>query len=1105
MWIGSAGSGRTGRAMMAALWLGGMLLPAQTTQGLISGRVADQATGKPLAHATVSYENPAAGTRGERTADGGGYYALPLLPPGTYRLRATAGKSYQPREFQEISLAVAGFLEVNFELRPFADVMDAKQARGVYFPKSRALLDFYGPDVDAGRALLLEPLDAREGRLESTVSEAIDPQQIRELPLTGRDAYNALVLQPAVSADTATARGIGVSVNGQRPSAANFLLDGLQNNNYLISGPLALVVPEALQEYRVSVSNFSAEYGRTGGYIANAVTKAGTKQWHGLAYFNWENESLDANDFSRNAQGLARAPAKEDEPGFQVGGPMVRNRLYGSTALDYDGSGSRGDALRFYLPTTQFMSSLKSYSADNPARQLLTAYQPPAVTGASILDDVAAVTVAPPVTVNRFAALERVDWAPAKSDRLMGRMAVARVDQPNFVWSPYQGFSSSLDENTTSLALAEEHIFSPALTGEARGGWSGDLLEFSRPHPEVPTFVVNRDNYPSDFVYLPGSMAAYAYRNRGRNWEFSENLTWAKGRHVWKFGGGFLRRRLDGYLTFGRDGDYIFSSFTAFTLDEPAPTTVEAGLSRQQLSAATPQRVIPDFNRQYEYNQFHVFAQDSFRVTSRLALNYGVRYESFGAPANTGSQKDALVELGNGANLGARLTGAQMVYPTGAEQMYSPDHGSVGLRAGLSYRPFENHSTVLRAAYGLFFEPEYDNLWQVIASNNFQLVTFDVSNYSPAGGVQFPKPLSQVIQSLPNLEVDRDFSQLTLYQPGMRNPYVHSYFAGMQHQASGNLTLEVNGLGSLGRKLISTDIVNRSGSRPGILDATQSRFQPELGDIYYRGNEGDSDYLALTALARYRSGRTQFQAAYTWSHSIDNQSEPLAGQYFDFQQFSPFATPAPSPATSTFTSQFDSRGDRGNSDFDQRHNLVFSGIYSFPGGSAWSRNWRVAAVGAIRSGLPYTVYGSGSSNGILANLENNRANLLTGAAAAELNAPAPGGRMLLNPAAFADPVSGQVGNTGRNAFPGPGFFNFDISLARSFGLRWPGEAGRLTVRADAFNFLNHANLGNPDSVLSSTSFGIATYGRQELSTGQPAVFPLRETARRVQILLRLEF
>jgi hypothetical protein len=1089
------------RHIVVSVWLTGMTLAAQTTQGLISGRVANQASGQPLPYATVSYENSAAGARGERQADGLGFYSLPLLPPGLYRLRATAGPLYQPREFQAIPLGVAGLLEIDFELRPMSDVMDAKQARGIYFPSARVLLDFYGPDVDSGRALLLEPLQVGEGKLQATVSQVVDPQQIQELPLNGRDAYNALVLQPAVNADLATARGIGVSVNGQRPSSSDFVLDGLQNNNNLITGPLALVVPEALQEYRISEANFSAEYGGTLGYMANAITKAGTPQWHGLAYFNLDNNILDANDFSRNAQGMPRAPSKEDEPGFQAGGPVVRNRLFSSTALDYNASHGRGDPLSFYLPSTQFMNYLPLLAADNPARLLLTEYPPPAVNGSSTFDFTAPVTFTPPVIVDRYTALERADWTASGKDRVFGRLALARVNQPYFLWSPYRGFSSSLAEQVTSLALGWERVLGPTLTSEMHGGWSADLLEFTRPHPEVPTFLVNPDNQPSQFVYLPGSLAAYAYRNHGRNLEWNETLTWANGRHIRKFGGGLLLRNLDGYLTFGRDGEYVFSSFFLFTQDDPAPVSVATALSRQQLTAPAPRRVTPDYNRNYRYDQYNVFAQDSFRVTGRLVLNYGARYESFGAPINTGAQKDALVALGDGSTLSAQLTGASMVFPTGTEQLFSTGHGSFGVRLGISDRPFGDHSTVFRAAYGMFYEPEFDNLWQIVASNNFEFVRFDLTGYTPPQGVPFLQPLSQTIQTLPDLSVDSGFSPLTLYQPGMRDPLVHSFFGGMEHQASSGLGFELDGLGSFGTNLITTDVVNRSFSVPGILDATGSRLQPQLPDIEFRGNQGESAYFALTALAHYRSGRTQFQAAYTWSHSIDNQSEPLAGQYFDFEQFNPFATPPPSPVQASFTRQFDSQVDRGSSDFDQRHNLVLSAIYFLPDNSSWWRGWRVAAVGAVRSGLPYTVYGSGLSNG---NLVNNRANL-TDPADAKVSLPVVGGRQLLNAFAFQDPVTGQLGNTGRNAFEGPGFYNFDLSLARSFRLRMLGENGRLSIRFDAFNFLNHANLGNPVSVLSSPDFGVATYGRQESSTGEPAVFPLQETARRIQILLRVEF
>ena len=137
-----------------------------------------------------------------------------------------------------------------------------------------------------------------------------------------------LVAQPTVSSDAGTSRGWGLAANGQRPSASNLLLDGLENNNYLVTGPLSAVAPESVQEYRVSVNNFSAEYGRTSGFLANAVTRSGGSAWHGTVYANWKNEALNANDFQNNRQGIPRTPIKEYQPGYFVGGPIVRETVF---------------------------------------------------------------------------------------------------------------------------------------------------------------------------------------------------------------------------------------------------------------------------------------------------------------------------------------------------------------------------------------------------------------------------------------------------------------------------------------------------------------------------------------------------------------------------------------------------------------------------------------------------------------------------------------------------------------------------------------------------------------------------------------------------------
>ena len=247
---------------------------AQTTQGLISGRLLDSRTGNPIAGATLRCSNAASGFGATTRSDQGGYYTLPLLSPGRYRVRAEA-QDHQAQEVQELELRVAARLELDFLMRPLSDVWEAGQYNSVFLPGSKTIVTFYGPDVDTSRSGSFDAQRGRMAPLESTISEVIDPQLMMDLPLAGRDAYTMLVTQPGVTADTTTARSLSLSVNGQRPSSSNFLLDGLESNNYLISGPLLSIAPEAIQEYRISTNNFSAEYGRTSGYIANVITVPG--------------------------------------------------------------------------------------------------------------------------------------------------------------------------------------------------------------------------------------------------------------------------------------------------------------------------------------------------------------------------------------------------------------------------------------------------------------------------------------------------------------------------------------------------------------------------------------------------------------------------------------------------------------------------------------------------------------------------------------------------------------------------------------------------------------------------------------------------------------
>ncbi|HYL39120.1 MAG TPA: carboxypeptidase regulatory-like domain-containing protein [Bryobacteraceae bacterium] len=1071
---------------------------SQTTQGLISGRLADSVTGRPVSAATILFSSSASNLAGASTSDASGYYYLPLLSPGFYQLRVTA-PGYQAQEVQQIELTVAARVELDFRLRPLSDVWEAGEYKSVFLPGSKTIVTFYGPDVDPSKTGSFDAQKGRRAALESTVSEVIDSNEIDNLPLAGRDVYTMLVTLPGVTSDAAIGRGLGLSINGQRPSASNFLLDGVENNNYLITGPLTVLAPEAIQEYRVSTNNFSAEYGRTSGFLANAITRSGSNSFHGVAYWYLSNDALNANAFQRNLLGSPRTPDKQSEPGYFVGGRILRDRMFFSSAWDYMRSRSQRDPFTFLLPSASFVNNFTA--PGSLARQLLTEFPAPVVKNGNLTT--AQLALAAPVAVDRYLAIERLDYTSRDGkDRVMGRVLVNRLSQPDFIWSPYKDFVSPLNEYTWAAAASYTRLVQPNLTNEARFSASDDNLHWSRAHPEIPSLTTGDvyivDGAAQSGVTLPGSPAFYAYKNANRSWELLDNLIWSRGRHVMTAGAGLLVRSADGFLTAGRDGQYTFSNIVAFAID--SPTYFRAAIDRTSL----PVVQLPSFNRTYQYPQYFLFAQDTFKVTPRLTANYGVRYEFYGGPQNTGATKDVLVRLGAGSTLPQQLAGATLQNPaSGDEQLFGSDKTDFAVRAGASYDLFGSGRTLLRGAYGTFYDRPFDNLWENLRNNSFILPLLTLR-----GRTNYLAPVATVLASFQGQPLASDFPDLTLVPPDLRNGYAHSYFAGIQHRVTDNFTLEVNGLGSYGRRLITTDIINRDFS------TLAGRYNPNLADIAYRANQGFSDYNALAAVARYRAGRGMVQASYTWSHSIDNQSDPLIGDFFNLN-FTSIQRTGGSNGRSAFSEQFNPQADRGNSDFDQRHNLVVFSYWELPApfaNSKWGgllRGWTAGEMAAFRSGFPFTVIGTSNAIAGQGEILNNRPNILDPKQTLLPSpVPVPGGEQLLNPAGFAEAAPSTLGNAGRNAFIGPGFYSVDLSVARFFALPWLGEGGRLRFRADFFNVLNHANLGNPDSVFTaplSSTFGVATFGRQGSPSGFPAVTPLNETPRQIQLSVKVEF
>jgi hypothetical protein len=1070
------------RYVCACLLLNAGLLAAQTTQGSIAGRVADT-RGMPLSNANVRFER-VTGATGESIESGvastgpAGDYQLPLLSPGSYRLRV----EYPEHQVQQsnIELHVAARLEANFTLPRLTDIWRTESEVEVDVGDSSAIVSYFAADVEQLRLSLIRLIPAATMTRAATLSYVMEGRALDALPLNGRDSYSALTLQPGVASDHATGRGLGLAVTGMRPTASNFMLDGLENNNYLISGPLTAVAPEAVQEYRISANNFSAEYGRAAGYIANAITAAGTGSWHGTGYFNLKNTVLNANEFQANRIGAPRRPFRETQPGVSIGGPVLPRRLFASAAWETRRSRSQSEPFDVDVLSPEAID----YTQDgSTARMLLTTFPTPAADAGDGF--VTRIRAEPPQTLNRSLVLARLDYVPESVPlRISGRIAAARAAQPDFIWSPYEGFTSELKQPSNSLAVSAIYLLSSRWANEARFGWSRDDLRWDRPHPEIPTMEISNS---FEQVLLPGSPAAYEYRNLGRSQEWNDNLMFAGAGHAVKFGGGILQRRLKGYLTYGRDGFYSFQNTDEFFLARNLPRTLRIAVDR----ASLPELTIPNYEREYKYLQYHAYVEDTFRLGTGLSLNPGLRYENFGVPVVAGPVREAVLRPGTGYSFAERLAHATMVVPgLGKQRLYRGRTKDFAARFGVTWAPLANDSTVMRGAYGIFYDRPFDNLWQNHRNNNIVDATLvyrgAADNYLPA---------VNALRSSAVQPFGTDFPQPLFFDPNFSTGYAQQYFINLEHRTGGAVTFSVSGSGSQGRRLITTDIVNRSPASDAV-----------VRQIAYRAPQGKSSYHALSVLTRWNSRRSGFQAAYTLSHSIDNQSDPIAGDFFDLAFTSLSRRTQPRRPRAAFSREFDSNADRGNSDFDQRHNLVFWGHVSAPAalaGNRWGilfRGWTMACVGALRTGFPYSVFAPATGEII-----NQRADLIDPAHAVSGDSSVPGGRQLLRRDAFAEPATGMLGNSGRNAFRAPGFYNLDVSVARAFRLAALGETGRLTIRADAYNALNHANLGPPDAFVRSADFGLATFGRRGAAAGFPALAPLDEIARQVQLILRIQF
>ena len=705
--------------------------------------------------------------------------------------------------------------------------------------------------------------------------------------------------------------------------------------------------------------------------------------------------------------------------------------------------------------------------------------------------------------------LPRLDWDAGEGrDKVSLRAPVNVFRRPDFIWSPYRNSAAPLESSVRGLAGSWIRSRRSGVAYELRAGLTSAGISVNRRAVveegrdwAVPLLTVNPgENLPcpdclGEGMKLPGTLSAFGYDNQALNLELSGNILLQAGKHSWKLGSGWLRRRQSGGIRAGADGTYSFESLAKLATDQPS--SVLLALPRSLAGEPQALRQVDDGHR-YGQDQFFGFLQDSLRVWPRVYLNLGVRYENFGSPRSL-SGSDVGLEFDPALPLSQALPGASLLR---LSNIYRSDGNNIAGRLGFTVMLDKAGRSLLRAGGGTFFDRPIDNLWltaqlngQVRRDGRFPAgSTVDVLRYLPQ-----LTPQTSLFSSLSALGSAQP--EITAVAPNLRSAAAHHAFLGFELHWLPGVTVHLNGQTALGRGLVTTDLVNRVNSvTPRVGNATGRLFAAIPNNIAFRANQGTSAYYGANASIRWTGQRVNLLASYSLSHLLDNQSESLAGDFFDLR-----ATAGNTPGeryVSAFTRQFNSGADRARSDFDQRHNLTAAAILLLPG-RRWRSGWSLAPIAAVRSGFPFTVLGQeAGGNPFAPTIANNRANLLD-PVAARVNQAVNGGRVLLNEAAFSPPGRGSLGTSGRNNFRGPGFVSLDLSLAKA--MQW--RESRLTLRADAYNIANHQNLGAPSAYLGGscrTCFGFAPVGRTG-RTGQSLQVPFQETPRQIQLLLRVEF
>jgi len=949
-------------------------------------------------------------------------------------------------------------------------------------------------------SILVEASAAQELQTESgSLGAEISNKEIENLPFTTLNPIELVLTQPGVQDNTnqfGLSNGVMFSVNGTRPRANNFLIDGQDNNDNSISGQAFQTDnPQAVQEVVILTNAYSAEYGRGGGSVTNEISKTGTNDFHGEAWELNRNNSFAAVPAENAVVGVTKIPRdNENTFGFDIGGPIKHNKLFvfGTAEWDRDFSGAQGGLLN--IPTASGIATLKSL-LPNPNVQLLLSSLGGLV-ASSTGPNVFSVPLGPdPVTgVDRGSVQEntfersgissagltrewrvRVDWNATNSDNLYA--SYRRSDSsltPDFFTNntSLPPFDTQQGGPAQAFTASWNHTFSSKALNELRFSYSNINFSFapeptsaSGPLANTPGISFNGASGLPTLGIVTGEPQGRGHKS----YQFQEALSYTAGRHTFKFGGDIDYLQVDDLTPFNSRGTIAFFN------GNPDPTTNTPGYSDlanfiDNFTGAGGSVAINFGNPEVQpfVGVYATYAQDTWHLRPNLTLNLGLRYEYWGTVGNI-LQFPAI----NTAEFGLGVPGATLQDIASARQQGYKT--AFGPRVGVAYTPhfwtriFGQDKTVIRAGYGTFFDGIFTNIIDnnAASSPNATGASFVTSSTAPGRGLANATGILAAAAPVPN-----PLTAISSMANNIMNPKTLQWNFDIQRELPGGLIFTAAYVGTRGEHLFVNSELN-----PGInqFDAQGNliRMNPNFGDIIVRDNGGDSIYHSgQFSVDRKFSHGLLLRAAYTYSKLIDDGSEV-------------FTTSGNSTFPEIITRQ---SSDRSLSAYDRRNRFVGTYVWELPyvhstenaamGVLSYvTRGWSWSGTFTAQTGNPETISdgfdinGDGRSGNDRPDLGNPAAPFKSvGIDGTEFGFTATPGTIFplqacLNglPTCVAQPAStfhfiipapGLNGNVGRNTYIGPGQWFYNTGVARTFKLH---ERHQLQFRAEFFNAFNHPN------------------------------------------------